>query len=412
MREMVNFGSVALTAMNASFSEKRKIIEQMLMELMLHEVGHVIGLSHNMKASNYRSMEEVFNDELTQGVTTASIMDYTALVISKPGEEQGDYFASEPGPYDDWAIQFGYDPDLEGDAREAHLARSTEAQLLFGNDADDMRSAGRGIDPRVNIWDMSSDSIAFAKYQFELVEELTPLVKDKLAKEGETWAKLRAATTTMITYKGRAAAAVASYIGGIEVSRFNQGQQSDVSPYQPVAKSQQQDAMGVLAEHIFAPEAFSLPSELIQHSQMQRRGFMHWGNNEDPKLHELVLGVQKTALARLLNSAVMLRLSDSGLYGNTYTVEQMTSELTNAIFKQDIKSKINSHRRLLQHEYVEQLFSILHGDSHDPISKAAVYTQLLKIQDWVTSGRVKDAASKSHRTYLEYLIADGLAAEE
>jgi hypothetical protein len=412
IREMANFGYIALSAMNASFSEKRKIIEQMLMELMLHEVGHVIGLSHNMKASNFRSMEDVFNDEVTQGITTASIMDYTALVISKPGEKQGDYFATKPGPYDDWAIQFGYDPTLEGDARKAHLARSTEAALMFGNDADDMRSPGRGIDPRVNIWDMSSNSIDFAQYQFELVNEVTPLIKEKLAENGETWAKLRAATRTMITYKAGATAAVSSYIGGIEVTRFDQGQVSDVSPYQPVSKDKQKQAMSVLSEFIFAPNAFSLPSELIQHSLMQRRGFMHWGNTEDPKLHQLVLGVQKVALARLLNPRVMLRISDSTLYGNAYTVEQMTSDLTDAIFKADIKSSINSHRRLLQNEYVAQLLAVLDGESHDPISKAAVFTQLLKIQDWVSSGRVKDAASKSHRTYLEYLIADGLALED
>lgn len=411
MREMANFGHIALNAMNASVSEKRKIIEQMLMELMLHEVGHVIGLSHNMKASNYRSMQEVFDGDATRGITTSSIMDYTALVIAKPGQKQGDYFAVKPGPYDDWAIQFGYDPDLEGEAREQHLARSSEAQFMFGNDADDMRSAGRGIDPRVNIWDMSSDALAFAKYQFELVNELTPMIKDKLADEGQTWAKLRAATSTMITYKARGAAAIASHIGGVEVTRFNQGQLSDVSPYVPVAREKQKQAMNILAEHIFAPNAFELPEELVQHSLMQRRGFEHWGNTEDPKLHDLVLGVQKVALARLLNPRVMLRLSDTALYGNAYTVDQMSTQLTDAIFKEDIKSKINSHRRLLQHEYVQQLIGILQGDSHDPISKAASHAQLLRIQDYVTSGRVKDSASKSHRAYLDYLIADTLAFE-
>ncbi len=412
MREMVNFGHLALSAMNATVSEKRKIIDQMLMELMLHEVGHVLGLSHNMKASNYRSVEDVLDGDETQGITTASIMDYTALVINKPGEEQGDFFATKPGPYDDWAIQFGYDPDLEGEAREKHLARSTEPQLMFGNDADDMRSPGSGIDPRVNIWDMSDDSIAFAEYQFELIDEVTPLLKDKLNEPGETWAKLRVATSTMITYKARPAAAVASYIGGVEVTRFDQGQESDSPPYVPVPMDRQKDAMEILGEYIFAPDAFSLPDELVQYSLMQRRGFAHWGNNEDPKLHQLVLGVQKTALARLLNPTVMLRLSDTTLYGNEYTVEEMTSDLTDAIFKDDIKSTINSHRRLLQHDYVEQLIGILEGESHDPLAKAAIFTQLTQIYDWVTSGRVKDAASKSHRAYLAYLINESLDLDD
>ena len=83
-----------------------------------NRLGDTIGLSHNMKASNYRSMDEVFDDVTTQGVTTASIMDYSALVIAKPGQQQGDFFVTKPGPYD----------------------------------ADDMRSPGHGIVCLVEIY--------------------------------------------------------------------------------------------------------------------------------------------------------------------------------------------------------------------------------------------------------------------
>jgi hypothetical protein len=143
LKEKMTFGNLALTAMDAGVSEKRKIIEQMLYELMLHEVGHTLGLMHNMKASQFLALDDVHNESLTNGITTASVMDYTALIIAPPGIEQGDFFASKPGPYDDWAIQFGYDPELEGSKRDDHLARSTERALAFGNDADDMRSPGQ-----------------------------------------------------------------------------------------------------------------------------------------------------------------------------------------------------------------------------------------------------------------------------
>ena len=408
MREMTNFGYIALNAMNASVSEKRKIIEQMLMELMLHEVGHVLGLSHNMKASNYRSFDDVFDAKKTQGITTSSIMDYTALVIAKPGQPQGDYFASKPGPYDDWAIQFAYDPNIEGAAREELLARSTEPMLMFGNDADDMRSPGNGIDPRINVWDMSSDSIAFAQYQFELVNEITPLIKEKLSKSGESWAKLRAATSTMITYKASPTAAIASYIGGVEVSRFVQNQASDSAPYQPISKETQQRAMQVLAKFVFAPDAFSLPPELIRYSLMQRRGFSHFGTNEDPKLHLAILGVQKVALSRLLNPSVTLRLSDTLLYGNNYSVDQMMSQLTDTVFKADLKTSVNTHRQLLQHEYVMQLIAMLAGDAHDPIAKAASLEQLDVIYKWTSKSSAKDNATRVHRNYLAYLIGEAL----
>jgi hypothetical protein len=371
---------------------------------MLHEVGHALGLSHNMKASNYRSIEEALDDSVTQGVTTASVMDYTALVVAKPGKEQGDFFASKPGPYDDWAIQFGYDPSVEGDAREALLARSTEPALMFGNDADDMRSPGRGIDPRVNIWDMSSDSIGFAQYQFELVNEITPVLKSKLASDGESFAKIRTAAATMITYNGRPAAAVASYIGGVEVSRFVQGQAGATQPYKPVDAATQRRAMAVLEEFILAPDAFELPQELITHSAMQRRGFSLWGQTEDPKLHSAIIGVQQAVFSRLLNPTVMLRISDTQMYGNEYSVDLMMNDLTDAIFLADLKESVNSRRQVLQHEYVTRLIAMLQSSEYDPLAKAATFAQLQRIEGWVERGRGKDNATKVHRNYLAHLI--------
>lgn len=406
MIEMAGFANVALTAMNASVSEKRRVIEEMLYELMLHEVGHVLGLAHNMKGSNYRSQSELFDIDKTNGIATSSIMDYTALLIAKPGEQQGNFYSTKPGPYDDWAIQFGYDPNIEGDARDALLARSTERELMFGNDADDMRSPGGGIDPRVNIWDMSDDSIQYGKYQFELVEELAPILKDKLQEEGESWAKLRYGTQTLIGYKARPARVLASYIGGVEVTRFVQGQPSDSPPYMPVDKETQQRALQVLSEHVFAPDAFELPQELIQHSAVQRRGFDYYGKTEDPKLHTLGLGVQKTVLDRVLDPTAMLRLTDTLLYGNAYSVNQMISELTDAIFKADLKSSVNTHRQLLQNEYVARLIDIMKHDEHDSISKAAAFNQLERVKNWMSKSRTKDASTKAHRQYLEYVITD------
>ena len=408
MREMLNFGNIALSAMNASVSYKRKIIEQMLMELMLHEVGHVLGLSHNMKGSNLHKLEDINDNSVTKGILSSSIMDYTALNIAKPNDKQGYFFSVEPGPYDDWAIQFGYDPSMEGQKREAHLARSSEPELMFGNDADDMRSPGSGIDPRVNIWDMTSNAIAFAQYQFELLDEILPELKSKLSEPGESWAKVRAATQTMITYKRAPTETVASFIGGVEVSRFVQGQVSNAAPYKPLDKAAQQHAMKVLAKHVFAPNAFELPSELISYSAMQPRGFEHFGRTEDPKLHNLILQVQKRVFARLLNPIVMLRLSDTQLYGNTYSVTQMMAELSDAVFAADLKQAVNTQRQMLQHEYVAQLTQALNDDAVDSRAKASIFSQLTRIQAWMGKARSKDEATSAHRQYLAYLIKTAL----
>ena len=98
-------------------------------------------------------------------------MDYTPINLAAKGSTQGKYFADAPGSYDIWAIQFGYDPDMQGEKREAHLKRSLEPLLTFGNDADDMRSAGKAIDPRVNVGDLSGDTLAWSEQRLDLVAE-------------------------------------------------------------------------------------------------------------------------------------------------------------------------------------------------------------------------------------------------
>jgi len=408
MREMVNFGHVAMTAMGLDVSAKRKVIDQMLMELMLHEVGHALGLMHNMKASNLISNDDVHNESITQGMTTGSVMDYTALILAKPGQTQGDYFTTKPGPYDDWAIQFGYDPAIEGDARDALLARSTERELMFGNDADDMRSPGSGIDPRVNVWDMSSDSIGFSEDQFELVNEVTPMLMDKIADDGESWAKLRAATGTMIGYKSRPTATIANFIGGVEVNRSVQGQPGAEQPYVPIDEATQRRAMRILAEHVLAPGAFDLPTELITHSAMQRRGFDHFGGTEDVKLHQNINRVQQVVFSRLLNPTVMLRLTDTQMYGNTYSVDEMMNDLSDAVFEADLKTSVNSRRQNLQNVYVNQLVGIMGSSAHDPRAKAATFMQLKRIENWMDKSRARDGSTKAHRAYLAHLIAKAM----
>lgn len=408
MQQMLSFGRTALKVMDASVSEKRKIIEQMLMELMLHEVGHVLGLMHNMKASNLHSFEDALKPEVTKGITTSSVMDYTALLIAKPGEVQGDFFTTAPGAYDDWAIQFGYDPSIEGKKREQLLARSTERVLMFGNDADDMRTPGAGIDPRTNIWDMTSDSIAFARYQMELVDELLPITKDKLAKDGESFAKIRLALRDLIFYKYRGAQAVSSFIGGVEVNRYLQGQQSDLPPYKAVDLPTQKRAMQTLAEYIFAPDAFNIPGDLIQHAAMQRREFDHYGGTEDPKVLTSIAWVQEDVFERILHPVVLMRLSDSQLYGNEYSVNAVLKDLTNAVFEADIKKQVSPLRQNLQTDFANRLLNLLKDDAYDSISKAAAFNQLKRIEKWVKKGRVKHEATKAHRQYIAYLIKSTL----
>ncbi len=82
---------------------------QGLKETTMHEVGHTLGLRHNFKASSYRSLDEINDVEKMKGQPmVASVMDYNPANIVPKGKTQGDFFSTTIGPYDMWAIEYGY----------------------------------------------------------------------------------------------------------------------------------------------------------------------------------------------------------------------------------------------------------------------------------------------------------------
>ena len=87
-----------------------------------------------------------------------SVMEYPSINFARNKAEQTRFYDDSPGPYDKWVIEYGYsirreeeDADAEAARLSAILERSTDPLLQFGNDADDMRSTGRGINPDVNL---------------------------------------------------------------------------------------------------------------------------------------------------------------------------------------------------------------------------------------------------------------------
>jgi hypothetical protein len=414
LSEDLAFARTAIVALRDP-SDLSEMVTQALYELALHEVGHTLGLNHNMRASQLVSNDDIHNATKTNGILIGSVMDYAPTNIAPPGVEQGDYYTTKPGPYDDWAIQFGYDPDLEGENRAVHLARSNERQLAFGNDADDMRSAGKAIDPRVMVDDMSSDAIAYAEDRFQLVDSLLADVKDKLTVPGDNWEEIRNAYMVLTGQQQRQARAVSRYIGGVYVARAVAGT-GDVPPYQPVPEERQRRAMSVLGEFIFAPDAFSVSEDLLQHLALQRRGFSFFGRTEDPKIHSRALKIQTDILDHLLHPVVLARITDSGLYGNSYDVNSVLSDLTGAVFESDLKDDVNSFRQALQTEYTRRLLNVAKDsgkNEYDYSARAAAFSELERIESWMKKYRRSgdSARTESARNYVLYLIEQGLDRE-
>jgi hypothetical protein len=143
-----------------------------------------------------------------------------------------------PGPYDDWFIKFSYDPSLDDPEKMAeHLALSTQPDLDFGNDADDMRNPGWGMDPRINIYDMSNDAVEYSELRLGLVNDVLSEMSPSDIDAGQTYDDLVVAVGAMLsewTWAGRVSS---RYVGGVYVDRAVQGQPGATQPYTPVEES-------------------------------------------------------------------------------------------------------------------------------------------------------------------------------
>lgn len=407
------FADQVVLASNASGSLREQLIKDSIYMLTLHEIGHTLGLTHNMRAS--QMLPDVFDPiAVAEKGLSASVMDYEAVNVAPPGKTQTPFYQNRPGLYDLWAIEFGYAPSLVDAAAEkarlqALLARSTEPELAYGNDADDMRRPGRGIDPHINIYDHSGDAVGYAEQRLQLVRDIQA---DLLAEyQGETYQALYNSFAVLMNQLSRSGGVVSRYVGGVHINRAAPGAAA-APPYQPVAARQQQRAMQVLAKYIFAPDALGGSESVYQHLQRQRRGFDFSAEPEDPKLHAMMLSVQKRILDHLLHPRTLQRVSDSRLYGNDYELTQMLNDLTGAIFEADKRGTVNSIRQNLQVEYLKRLVSIWRGNKSSKVphlARSAVLAQLEKLARQLGGKRRADAATKAHRRHLQFLVDRALS---
>jgi hypothetical protein len=406
----LQLGRAVLKTGDPSPMAEDELVRQGLYSLVMHEVGHTLGLNHNFISSQMLSPDELYAREPTtsQGYGIGSVMDYAPINVSPQGREQGLYYEVATGPYDRWVIEYGYsealsDPVAEQKRLDDLLARSTERALWFANDADDMRSPGSGIDPRVMIDDMSSDAITYAVDRMGLIRDIMGRLVDQYSEDGASYQELVAAYQSLVAQYASQASVISRYVGGVQIDRAVQGQQGATVPFQPVALAEQRRAMASLNANVFAAQAFLVPDQLYRHLQTQRRDFDFYGKTEDPKIHEQALSTQKMVLDHLLHPVVLMRLTDSALYGNEYSVAKMMTDLTDAIFSADMASEVNSFRQNLQAEYLGRLIAMAAagnaGGFDQPSRAMALYT-LQNLRRDLSAKTAGDLASHAHRASL------------
>ena len=384
------FGRTALKASGVGKIEVDRLMKDALSRLILHEIGHTLGLGHNFKASGLHDAKVVHDMKVTGDVgLTASVMDYPALNVPPIGREAGLYYDVKPGVYDHWAIEYGYsraldDPEKEAARLEAILARSTEPGLDYANDSDDMRSTGKAVDPRAMIGDMSSEPLEYATDRMDLVCDLVGKLLNSSPEKGRSFQTIRDEHSTLVWQYGSQLNVASRFIGGVYVNRAVVGQEGNGQPLTPVPLEKQKQAMEVLAKYAFAPDAFYANEELFAHLQTQRRGWDFKSTGEDPKLIEQYLDIQEAPLLHILHLNTVTRILNTEFYGNEYTLRNVLDDLTAAILEPAADPEPNTIRQGLQRTYVDRLVAISglkSGSSYPQAAQAEAFRQLLALEE-------------------------------
>ncbi|HVA45458.1 MAG TPA: zinc-dependent metalloprotease [Pirellulales bacterium] len=381
-------GAISLLA-NApavgTLQQQEKMISQGLKEVVMHEVGHTLGLRHNFKSSSMLSLADLNDTDKTKETgLTGSVMDYAPVNIVPKEMKQGDYYSQTIGPYDMWAIEYGYKPlpgGTEGEAAELRkiAARAAEPQLAYATDED---TRGIDPDPLANRFDMGSDTIEYAKLRAKLIGELWPTVVERVTPEGDGYQRARQAFGVLLGNYGTAMFFASRQVGGILVNRDHKSDPNARPPFVIVPVAKQRDALALVEENVLSDKPFNFPPEL--YNKLAATRWYHWGsdmpNRIDYAVHEVIGMWQDRILSQLMSSLTLDRIHDSELKVPTdqdaLTTAELLSRLTAAVFAEtgqlkpgeysNRKPAISPLRRDLQRRYLKRLSSVAMGTSGAP----------------------------------------------
>jgi hypothetical protein len=366
----------------ASREIPEEFIGQALKHVVMHEVGHSLGLRHNFKASTMLTAEQLNDPAITRAKgLVGSVMDYSPVNLAPRGKTQGDYYSTTLGPYDYWAIEYAYKPVDGDEAAELKkiAARAPERDLVYATDED----AALNDDPQVNRFDLGADPCAFGKERIALAAELLKTLDATVVKDGESLVRNRRAFAILLTQWGNGAHLASQYVGGQSVSRDHKGDKDARDPIVPVAGAKQRECLAFLVDQILSDKAFHFSPALLRRLALER--WYHWGSDGGtgsvafPVL-EQVLGIQKIALGHCLDAGTLSRLQNQELLADPDSrplrMAEVFRALTDGIWSdvsvppvsgeakgaEGRQIALSTVRRNLQREHLRRLGGIVLGD--------------------------------------------------
>lgn len=331
-----------------------------------HEVGHTLGLPHNMGSSVSYPVDSLRSPEFTKRMGTApSIMDYARFnYVAQPGD--GDVgLMPGIGPYDDWSIEFGYrlNRGVDDPAADALIVnewvkeRADDPNYRYG------RQQGRVIDPSSQTEDLGDDAIYASELGLKNLKRIVPNLIEWSYEEGKNYSQLGEMYNQVVGQFRRYIGHVGNNVGGV-YEYYKTADQGEAI-YSHVAKEKQERAVDFLVSNVL-----NTPDWLLDKSILDRI------SNDDSL--DPINSLQSYTIGLLLRSDRIDRMVENELINgaDAYTVSELFTDIESNVYSDIEDAGASIPRKNLHRVYVSRLKSILNSaDSsgkHDELSSYAL----------------------------------------
>ncbi|MFT4781477.1 MAG: hypothetical protein ACJAZK_002045 [Psychroserpens sp.] len=387
---------------------KDEVMGRLIRFVSSHEVGHTLGLPHNMGSSVAYPVEKLRDAAFTQKYGTApSIMDYARFnYIAQPGDE-GVALMPDIGIYDKYAISWGYRPIFGKTAEEEKpilnkwiMDHAGDPMYRFGH-----QQAGDVVDPSSQTEDLGDDAMLASSYGIKNLRRIVPNLIEWTTEAGEDYDDLQEMYGHVISQYNRYMGHVSNNIGGVYENYKAADQPGAV--YTAVPKEKQEEAMQFIQDNLFTTQDWLIDKTIFD--RIEFTGSV-----------ERVRAIQVRSLNNIMSLGKMQRLTEAHTYdSDAYSLPDMMSDLRKGIWSELQKgNKIDTYRRNLQRAHIDRLAQMMtignqSGRSSSPYVKitpvntsqsdirAVVRAELKYLRSSLRSSRGADTLSRMH-------IADAL----
>jgi hypothetical protein len=400
---------------------EQEFVKSYIRSVTMHEMGHILGLRHNFAASRLNTLEDLKNGErVRQRGTVASVMEYdpfNQMALHAPNTY---YWNPTIGPYDYWAIEYGYrifhdarTPEAERPYLMQIAQRNTEPELAY--ETDDYADR---FDPYVTRFDLGRDPLEYWELVIKDTHELLEVLPTRVPGPGESYYDFTRYFFGTLSSFSRAATQLTRFIGALQIRRNFASDPNAQPPLEPLSADKQRRALQLLATYIFSESAFNIPKGLYL-----KLGPNPYGGGSsipaDAPVRDFLSNIQRLTLARLMAPDTLRRVVNNEFKAvderNALTLAELFDTLQGVIWSEAQSAReVPALRRLLQRAHLQTLVDMITkntGAPDDARMLARYHLRQLREQLAKQLPRVKDTYTRAHYSEAIETIDKALNAQ-